>query len=131
MAIDMSKMNQFVAFRGLIRLLKINKMDFKIKNIYDKCQKSFLEEHPKNHVKELYDLFSYEDLSDSIAQIVKPKSLKSGFKVIYQTIENLNKACPNHLGDWYFTGNYPTSGGNKVANRSFMNYVDGIKGRAY
>ena len=129
--IDMSKMNQFVAFRGLIRLLKINKMDSKIKNIYDKCQKSFLEEHPKNHVKELYDLFSYEDLSDSIAQIVKPKSLKSEFKVIYQTIENLNKACPNHLGDWYFTGNYPTSGGNKVANRSFMNYVDGIKGRAY
>ena len=129
--IDMSKMNQFVAFRGLIRLLKINNMDSKIKNIYDKCQKSFLEEHPKNHVKELYDLFSYEDLSDSIAQIVKPKSLKSGFKVIYQTIENLNKACPNHLGDWYFTGNYPTSGGNKVANRSFMNYVDGIKGRAY
>ena len=129
--IDMSKMNQFVAFRGLIRLLKINKMDSKIKNIYDKCQKSFLEEYPKNHVKELYDLFSYEDLSDSIAQIVKPKSLKSEFKVIYQTIENLNKACPNHLGDWYFTGNYPTSGGNKVANRSFMNYVDGIKGRAY
>ena len=129
--IDMSKMNQFVAFRGLIRLLKINKMDSKIKNIYDKCKKSFLEEHPKNHVKELYDLFSYEDLSDSITQIVKPKSLKSEFKVIYQTIENLNKACPNHLGDWYFTGNYPTSGGNKVANRSFMNYVDGIKRRAY
>ena len=129
--IDMSKMNQFVAFRGLIRLLKINKMDSKIKNIYDKCKKSFLEEYPKNYVKELYDLFSYEDLSDSIAQIVKPKSLKSEFKVIYQTIENLNKACPNHLGDWYFTGNYPTSGGNKVANRSFMNYVDGIKGRAY
>ena len=129
--IDMSKMNQFVAFRGLIRLLKINKMYSKINNIYDKCKKSFLEEHPKNHVKELYDLFSYEDLSDSIAQIVKPKSLKSEFKVIYQTIENLNKACPNHLGDWYFTGNYPTSGGNKVANRSFMNYVDGINGRAY
>ena len=129
--IDMSKMNQFVAFRGLIRLLKINKMDSKIKYIYNKCKKSFLEEHPKNHVKELYDLFSYEDLSDSIAQIVKPKSLKSEFKVIYQTIENLNKACPNHLGDWYFTGNYPTSGGNKVANRSFMNYVDGINGRAY
>ena len=129
--IDMSKMNQFVAFRGLIRLLKINKMDSKIKNIYDKCKKSFLEEHPKNHVKELYDLFSYEDLSDSIAQIVKPKSLKSEFKVIYQTIENLNKACPNHLGDWYFTGNYPTFGGNKVANRSFMNYVNGINGRAY
>ena len=129
--IDMSKMNQFVAFRGLIRLLKINKMDSKIKNIYDKCKKSFLEEYPKNYVKELYDLFSYEDLSDSIAQIVKPKSLKSEFKVIYQTIENLNKACPNHLGDWYFTGNYPTSGGNKVANRSFMNYVDGINGRAY
>ena len=68
---------------------------------------------------------------DSISEIVKPKGFKSELKIIYQTIENLNKACPNHLGDWYFTGEYPTFGGNKVANRAFMNYCDGIKSRAY
>ena len=76
-------------------------------------------------------MFSYDEISNSITEIVKPKSLKSEFKVIYQTIDNLNRACPNDLGDWYFTGNYPTPGGNKVANRSFMNYVDGISKRAY
>ena len=80
---------------------------------------------------ELYDFYSYEEVSDSISEIVKPEGFKSELKIIYQTIENLNKACPNHLGDWYFTGEYPTFGGNKVANRAFMNYCDGIKSRAY
>ncbi len=129
--IDMSKMNQFVAFRGLIRLIKEKKMNHIIKEIYNKCSSSLNEDYPKNYVKELYDMFSYDEISNSITEIVKPKSLKSEFKVIYQTIDNLNKACPNDLGDWYFTGNYPTAGGNKVANRSFMNYVDGVSKRAY
>lgn len=129
--IDMSKMNQFVAFRGLIRLIKEKKMNHIIKETYNKCSSSLNEDSPKNYVKELYDMFSYDEISNSITEIVKPKSLKSEFKVIYQTIDNLNKACPNDLGDWYFTGNYPTSGGNKVANRSFMNYVNGISKRAY
>ena len=129
--IDMSKMNQFVAFRGLIRLIKLNKKDKLIQKNYLKCKKSLSEKNPKNYVKDLYDLFTYEEVSDSIAEIVKPEGFKSELKIIYQKIENLNKACPNNLGDWYFTGNYPTEGGNKVANRSFMNYCDGISERAY
>ena len=129
--IDMSKMNQFVAFRGLIRLIKERKMNHIIKETYNKCKLSLNEDSPKNFIKELYEMFSYDEISNSITEIVKPKSLKSEFKVIYQTIDNLNRACPNDLGDWYFTGNYPTPGGNKVANRSFMNYVDGISKRAY
>ena len=129
--IDMSKMHQFVAFRGLINLLEINKAGKKIKEIYNKCEKSMLESEPKNHVKELYDMFNYEDVSKSISDIVKPKNFTSELHIIYQKIENLNRACPNNLGDWYFTGNYPTYGGNKVANRAFMNYCEGIKKRAY
>ena len=129
--IDMSKMHQFVAFRGLINLLEINKAGKKIKEIYNKCEKSMLESEPKNHVKELYDMFNYEEISKSISDIVKPKKFTSELHIIYQKIENLNRACPNNLGDWYFTGNYPTNGGNKVANRAFMNYCDGIKKRAY
>ena len=129
--IDMSKMNQFVAFRGLMRLIKLNKKDKLIQETYLKCKKSLSEKNPKNYVKDLYNLFDYEEISDSIAEIVKPEGFKSELKIIYQKIENLNKACPNNLGDWYFTGNYPTEGGNKVANRSFMNYCDGISERAY
>ena len=129
--IDMSKMNQFVAFRGLIRLIKLNKKDKLIEDTYLKCKKSLSEKNPKNYVKDLYNLFTYEEISDSIGEIVKPEDFKSELKIIYQKIENLNKACPNNLGDWYFTGNYPTEGGNKVANRSFINYCDGISERAY
>jgi|TARA_B100001094_G_scaffold332750_1_gene406266 amidophosphoribosyltransferase len=129
--IDMSKMHQFVAFRGLIRLLQINKADKKIKEIYNKCVKSMTSIEPHNHVKELYDMFSYEELSESITEIVKPKNFRSDLKIIYQKIDDLNTACPKNLGDWYFTGNYPTHGGNRVANRAFMNYCDGNKGRAY
>ena len=129
--IDMSKMHQFVAFRGLIRLIKKNKAEKKITEIYKKCEKSMLEMTPKNYVKELYSLFSYEEVSQSITELVKPENFNSELEIIYQKIEDLNKACPKNLGDWYFTGNYPTFGGNKVANRAFMNYCDGKKGRAY
>ena len=124
-------MHQFVAFRGLIRLLKIHKADKKIEEIYRKCKESISSKKAKNHVKELYDMFSYEELSESISEIVKPKDFNSNLEIIYQKIDDLNKACPKNLGDWYFTGNYPTYGGNKVANRAFMNYCDGVKGRAY
>ena len=129
--IDMSKMDQFVAFRGLIRLIKLNNKDHLIEETYNKCKKSLSEINPKNHVKELYDLFSYEEISNSISDLVKPKGFKSDLQIIYQKIENLNLACPKNLGDWYFTGDYPTPGGNKVANRSFMNYCEGISERAY
>ncbi len=129
--IDMSKMDQFVAFRGLIRLIKLNNKDHLIEETYNKCKKSLSEINPKNHVKKLYDLFSYEEISNSISDLVKPKGFKSDLQIIYQKIENLNLACPKNLGDWYFTGDYPTPGGNKVANRSFMNYCEGISKRAY
>ena len=129
--IDMSKMNQFVAFRGLIRLIKLDNAEKKIKEIYKMCEKSMNEKTPKNHVKDLYSLFSYEDVSKSITELVRPKNFNSDLEIIYQKIDDLNKACPNNLGDWYFTGDYPTFGGNKVANRAFMNYCDGIKSRAY
>ena len=129
--IDMSKMNQFVAFRALIKLIKDRKMESHIKKTYLKCKKSLNAKNPINHVKSLYDLFSYEEISDKISEIIKPKFMNSDLKIIYQTIENLNKACPNHLGDWYFTGNYPTSGGNRVANQAFINFVEGKKIRAY
>ncbi len=129
--IDMSKMNQFVAFRALIKLIKDRKMKSHIKKTYLKCKKSLNAKNPINHVKSLYDLFSYEEISDKISEIIKPKFMNSDLKIIYQTIENLNKACPNHLGDWYFTGNYPTSGGNRVANQAFINFVEGKKTRAY
>ena len=129
--IDMSKMHQFVAFRGLIRLIELDNSQRKIKEIYKKCEKSMNDKTPKNHVKELYSLFSYEEVSKSIAEIVRPKNFNSDLEIIYQNIDDLNKACPKNLGDWYFTGNYPTFGGNKVANRAFMNYCDGITSRAY
>ena len=129
--IDMSKMHQFVAFRGLIRLIELDNSQRKIKEIYKKCEKSMNDKTPKNHVKELYSLFSYEEVSKSIAEIVRPKNFNSDLEIIYQNIDDLNKACPKNLGDWYFTGNYPTFGGNKVANRAFMNYCDGISSRAY
>ena len=129
--IDMSKMNQFVAFRALIKLIKDREMESDIKKTYLKCKKSANEKNPINHVKSLYDLFSYEEISEKISEIIKPKFMNSDLKIIYQTIENLNKACPDHLGDWYFTGNYPTKGGNRVANQAFINFFENKQIRAY
>jgi amidophosphoribosyltransferase len=95
------------------------------------CEKSMNEKSPKNYVKDLYSLYSYEEVSKSITELVRPKNFNSDLEIIYQKIDDLNKACPKNLGDWYFTGDYPTFGGNKVANRAFMNYCDGILSRAY
>ncbi|MFM1913691.1 MAG: hypothetical protein RIR51_1534, partial [Bacteroidota bacterium] len=85
----------------------------------------------ENFVKGIYDQFEYEEVSKKIAEIVRPKKLKAELSVIFQTVENLHKACPNHLGDWYFTGDFPTPGGNKVVNKSFMNFMKGVEVRAY
>ena len=84
-----------------------------------------------NEVKSLYDLFSDEEISDEISLLVKDESVKAEVQIIFQTIDNLHKAIPNHLGDWYFSGNYPTAGGNKVVNRAFINYMEGKDVRAY
>lgn len=131
-AIDMSKMYEFVAFRAVIALLKDKKMTYLLDEVYHKCKKSLNLPLNKieNHVKEIYAPCSYQEVSDKIAHIIS-KDYKTKVKVVYQTIDNLHRACPNHLGDWYFTGNYPTSGGNRVANRSFINFMEGKKERAY
>lgn len=131
--IDMSKMNNFVAFRALVALLKENGKEHLLKETYERCkaQMELPKEEIKNEVKALYDEFSYEEVSKKIADIVKPKGIKPKVEIIYQTVENLREACPNNNGDWYFSGEYPTPGGNKVVNRAFMNYMEGKNVRAY
>jgi len=131
--IDMSRMYDFVAFRALIGLLNDRGLTDKLKETYDKCRESLkVTDAPvANHVKELYGLFTAEEISEKISEIVRPKHIFADVQVIYQTIEDLHSACPHNLGDWYFTGDYPTPGGNKVANKAFINYMDGKNDRAY
>ena len=131
--IDMSKMKEFVAFKALVALLKETKQEGKLKEVYKLCQEqeNLPVEKITNQVQQLYDLFTYEQISDKIADIVTPEGTFPEVKVIYQTIENLHKACPNNRGDWYFSGNYPTVGGTRVVNRAFINYMEGRNERAY
>jgi len=129
--IDMSKMNEFVAFRALMQLVKDNGKEYILDEVYEKCIASVKHKKSVNYVTEIYNLFGYEEVSNKIADIVKPENMKSELEVIYQTVDNLHKACPNHLGDWYFTGNFPTPGGNRVVNKSFTNYMEGKLVRAY
>ena len=97
--------------------------------VYEKCLQSVPGD--PNFVKELYDRYTYDQISDKIAEIVRPEGMKAELKVIYQTVDNLHKAIPNHMGDWYFTGNFPTKGGNKVVNKAFTNFMEGKLVRAY
>ncbi|SDM22081.1 amidophosphoribosyltransferase [Catalinimonas alkaloidigena] len=131
--IDMSRMREFVAFRAMLALLKETKQENKLDEVYEKCVNALNQSrgHEQNFVKELYDLFTYEQVSNKIAEIVTPKGAKAKVDVIYQTVEHLHEACPNHKGDWYFTGDYPTPGGYKVVNRAFVNFMEGKTGRAY
>ncbi len=129
--IDMSRMGDFVAFRAVIQLVKDQGKDYLLGEVYEQCLQSENEQNPKNYVKRLYDQFTYEEISDKITDIVRPEGMKSDLQVVYQTIENLHKAIPGHSGDWYFTGNYPTKGGMRVANRAYVNYMEGKLVRAY
>lgn len=129
--IDMSRMGDFVAFRAMIELLKEQGKDHLLGEVYEACQRSVQEEHPKNYVQQLYDQFTDEQLSQKIAEIVKPANMKAELQVVFQTVDNLHKAIPHHHGDWYFTGNYPTVGGTRVANRAYVNFMDGKLVRAY
>ena len=131
--IDMAKMGDFIAFTATIELLKENGKAQVIEDIYEKCkaQEHLPKEQIKNYVKDLYANFSDDDISQKIAEMLKPDSVKSDVRIVFQTVENLRLACPNHTGDWYFTGNYPTPGGNKVVNKAFINYVEGNNERAY
>ncbi len=131
--IDMAKLGDFIAFKAAISLLKKRGMDNKIIEVYNKCkaQGSFPKEEICNHVKEIYQPFSDEDISNEIACLLKTKDVNSDVEVIYQKVEDLHIACPNDLGDWYFTGDYPTPGGNKVVNNSFIKFMEGKNERGY
>ena len=131
--IDMAILGDFVAFQAAIELLKENNMQSVIDNVYNKCkeQMTFAKEDMKNYVKEIYSPFSPEQISTKISKILTPESVNAEVEIIYQSIEDLHISCPNHTGDWYFTGDYPTPGGNKVVTKAFINYVEGDKSRAY
>ncbi|WP_432709103.1 amidophosphoribosyltransferase [Pedobacter sp.] len=131
--IDMSKMGEFVAFEAAIQLLKERGMEQVIEDVYQKCKASLLlpKEQIVNHVKEIYRPFTQEEISAQITKIITPAETNAEVQVIYQTLDNLHVACPNHKGDWYFSGNYPTPGGNKVVNKAFANWKEGNNQRAY
>jgi len=131
--IDMSKMGDFIAFNAAVELLKETKQEQILTDTYNKCkqQESFSKEDLKNYVQEIYKPFSAEEISKKISELLTPKEIKAEVEVIYQSISDLHASCPNHLGDWYFTGDYPTPGGMKVVNKSFINYIEGKNERAY
>ncbi len=129
--IDMSKMKEFLAFRAMLELLKDRNQEELMDEVFDKCLATQSDTSPINHVNELYSQFTTEEISQKVSEIVVPKNMNAEVEVVYQTVDNLHKACPNHLGDWYFTGDYPTPGGNRVVNRAFINYMKGVEVRAY
>ncbi len=131
--IDMAKLNEFVAFQAAIALLKETGRQSIINEVYkkSKAQEGLSDARIVNYVKEIYEPFSAKEISVKIAQLLKTSDIKADIDIIFQSIENLHRACPNDTGDWYFTGNYPTPGGNKVVNNAFINYIEGRNKRAY
>ena len=131
--IDMSKLGDFIAFRAVIELLKESSQETLLTELLQKCRElqSNNQLHTENIVRQLYKPFSLDQISNKIAELITPKDIKIPVSVIYQTIESLHEACPTNLGDWYFTGNYPTPGGNRVCNKAFMNYMEGKNVRGY
>ena len=131
--IDMANLESLVAFRALLKLLEDTNQYDLIEKTYKKCkdQEKFEDKIIKNHVKDLYDLFDAEKISDKITELLSIDVVNAKVKIIFQSIENLHKACPENLGDWYFTGNYPTCGGNRVVNNAFINFFEGNNKRAY
>jgi amidophosphoribosyltransferase len=127
--IDMSKMKEFIAFRATLELLKESGRSNVLDEVYEKCVAS--PNAKENFVKQVYAPFTDQQISDKIAEIITSPQINAEVKVIYQTVKNLNKACPEHIGDWYFTGNFPTEGGMRVVNKSFANFMEGKVVRAY
>lgn len=131
--IDMSKLGDFIAFRAAIALLKDHNKEELVTEIYNRCKElartGML--HTENVVRQLYKPFTTEEISNKIAQLITPEEIDIPVRVIYQTIESLHMACPTNTGDWYFTGNYPTPGGNRIVNKAFINYIEGKNVRAY
>ena len=132
--IDMAKLGDFIAFKGVMSLLnKTPEGKTHIASVYEKCKKALKQpkENQQNHLKELYSWFTNEEISKEIAILLKTDNLSTEFDIIFQKVEDLHQACPEHMGDWYFTGDYPTPGGNKVANKSLVYYIEGRDSRAY
>lgn len=131
--IDMSILGDFIAFNAAVQLLKERGMEGLLYNVYQKCKASLSlpKEEIINHVKEIYSPFTYDEITKKISELITPEDSVAEVEVVFQTIEGLHNACPNHKGDWYFTGDYPTFGGNKVVNKSFINYFEGVNQRAY
>lgn len=131
--IDMAKMGDFIAFEAAIELLREKDMADIIDDVYRKCKEQIKlpKEQIRNYVKEIYAPFTTEEVSAKIAQMLTPNNINAEVEIVYQTVENLHDACPNNLGDWYFTGDYPTPGGNKVVNKAFINWMEGKNERAY
>jgi amidophosphoribosyltransferase len=131
--IDMSKLHDFIAFHAAINLLKETNQGYIINEVYKMCRAQLYspKEAVINHVKEIYKPFAPEQISDKIAAMLTTSETRAGIRVVYQKIEDLHEACPDHKGDWYFTGDYPTPGGNKVANKAFINYIEGRDTRPY
>ena len=131
--IDMSRMGDFVAFRAALALHKDRGTEHVLQDVLNKClelQKTG-QMHTQNAVKGIYADFTPEEISEKIAELITPEDVNVPVEVIYQTIEDLHDSCPTNTGDWYFTGNYPTPGGNRVVNKAFLNYMEGVNTRGY
>jgi len=131
--IDMSKLGDFIAFRAAVELMKERGRENCLQEYYEHCKELQRtgQLHTENVVRRVYHPFTPQEISDKIAQLITPPDIETPVQVIYQTIESLHKACPTNTGDWYFTGNYPTPGGNRVVNKAFMNYMEGKDVRGY
>jgi amidophosphoribosyltransferase len=131
--IDMAKLESLVAFRAALALLKENGLGHVIDDVYHKCkaQEKLKDSEVVNYVTEIYAPFEPQQISDKIAEMLSSKSIQAEIKIIFQSVDNLHKACPKNLGDWYFTGDYPTPGGNRVVNKAYINFYEGNDARAY
>ena len=131
--IDMSELGKFIAFEAAVALLRERGQESLLDEVYELCREEAAKGGPHNHVRRIYDSFKPEEISQKIVELVRPKNLewKGEFEIIFQTIENLHAAVPQHTGDWYFTGKYPTPGGYRVVNQAYLNYYDKNDGRSY
>ncbi|MBL4663515.1 MAG: amidophosphoribosyltransferase, partial [Flavobacteriaceae bacterium] len=131
--IDMARLEDLVAFNAASALHKERGTEHVIEDIYHKCKKQLAlkDSEVVNYVKELYDPFTDQEISDKISEIISDNNINAKVKVIFQSVDDLHKACPKNLGDWYFTGDYPTEGGNRVVNRAYVHFFEGNPARAY
>jgi amidophosphoribosyltransferase len=131
--IDMAKLGDFIAFQAAIALIKETRRQGLLDEVYKLCKEAEKNGTLKaeNFVKRIYEPFTYQQVSDKVSGLLTHKDINAGVQIIFQKVEDLHEACPGNTGDWYFTGNYPTPGGNKVVNKSFINYIEGVNKRAY